>query len=159
MFVCLTMTVLSATPTRAQAVEPPHLTIPRVSRPPHRADFETMNAIDTPLGMRRVEGFVQRFPSDGEPVSERTTVYVGYDQEFLYVAFLCFDRDVSRGGAHLLPRDAFPNDEDTVAVHIDTFRDLKHAYGFQANAYGVQTDGTYIEGVGWFTKMSYLVRR
>jgi hypothetical protein len=133
----------------AQPVETPRLTIPRVTRPPQRADFESMEIRDAPLGMQRVEGFVQRFPNDNEPVSERTVVYVGYDQTFLYVAFVCFDTEVDRIGRHMLPRDAFPNDEDTVAVHIDTFRDLNHAYGFQVNAYGVQTDGTYTEGQGW----------
>jgi len=132
----------------AQPAEPPRLTIPRVTRPPQRADFESMEVLDAPLGMRRIEGLVQRFPNDGEAVSERTVVYVGYDPDFLYIAFLCFDTE-RHGGAHMLPRDAFPNDEDTVAVHIDTFRDLNHAYGFQINAYGVQTDGTYTEGQGW----------
>jgi len=138
-----------ASAVHGQEISPPHITIGRVTRQPRRADFERMEVEDAPLGMTRVEGFVQRFPNDGDPVSERTVVYVGYDLDFLYVAFLCFDRDVDRVGAHLLPRDAFPNDEDTVAVHLDTFRDLNHAYGFQVNAYGVQTDGTYTEGQGW----------
>jgi Domain of unknown function (DUF5916)/Carbohydrate family 9 binding domain-like len=133
----------------AQPIDVPRLVVPRVTSAPQRADFESMEVRDAPFGMRRVEGFVQRFPNDGAAVSERTIVYVGYDPEFLYVVFLCFDRDIDRIGAHMLPRDAFPNDEDTVAVHIDTFRDLKHAYGFQVNAYGVQTDGTYTEGQGW----------
>jgi len=133
----------------AQTSDPVRLAVPRVTRAPQRADFESMELLDAPLGMRRVEGFVQRFPNDGEPVSERTVVYVGYDQDFFYVAFLCFDRERARIGAHMLPRDAFPNDEDTVSVQIDTFRDLKHAYGFQTNALGVQTDGFYTEGQGW----------
>src|SRR5207253_8654066 len=42
--------------------------------------FERMEVADAPLGMRRVEGFVQRFPDDGQAVSERTIVYVGYDR-------------------------------------------------------------------------------
>ena len=140
---------LAASHADAQRLEPPRLTIPRVTRAPERADFEAMTVADAPLGMRRIEGLVQRFPDDGAPVSERTVVYVGYDTDHLYVVFLCFDSQRDRVGAHLLARDAFPNDEDTVAVHIDTFRDLKHAYGFQVNAYGVQTDGIYTEGQGW----------
>jgi len=129
--------------------DPPHLTIPRVARAPQLDDFAAMDADDAPNGMAKVQGFVQRFPNDGEAVSERTVVYVGYDDEFLHVVFLCFDREPWRIGAHLVGRDLLPNDDDTVAVHIDTFRDLKHAYGFQLNALGVQTDGTYTEGAGW----------
>ena len=33
----------------------------------------------------------------------------------------------------LVGRDLLPNDDDSVAVQFDTFRDLKHAYGFQVN--------------------------
>ena len=143
------LVTLAAERAHAQAIAPPHLTIPTVSRPPTLADFVAMEVSESPAGMRRIEGFVQRFPNDGEPVTERTVVYVGYDSQTFYVAFQCFDREPERIGAHVVPRDAFPNDEDTVAVHIDTFRDLKHAYGFQVNAHGVQTDGTYTEGAGW----------
>ena len=42
----------------AQPAEPPRLTIPRVTRPPQRADFESMEVLDAPLGMRRIEGLV-----------------------------------------------------------------------------------------------------
>ena len=115
----------------ALVTSPAHIEIPRVSRPPVLADFVTMEAPEPGLGMRVIEGFVQRFPNDGEPVSERTVAYVGYDASFLYVAFQCFDREPARIGAHLIARDALPDDEDSVAVQIDTFRDLKHGYGFQ----------------------------
>jgi hypothetical protein len=131
------------------AAEPPRLTIPRIARAPQLDDFAAMDADDALDGMAKVQGFVQRFPNDGQAVTERTIVYVGYDDEFLHVAFVCFDREPGRIGAHLVGRDLLPNDDDTVAVHIDTFRDLKHAYGFQMNALGVQTDGTYTEGAGW----------
>ena len=110
-----------------------------------------MTAPDAPNGMQRVEGFVQRFPNDAQPATERTVVYVGYDRSHLYVVFICFDRDARKLGVHMVPRDVFPTDEDTVAVQLDTFRDLKHAYGFQVNALGAQTDGTYTEGSGWDT--------
>jgi hypothetical protein len=141
--------VTDAAGASAQTVDPPaRIEIPRVSRPPVLADFAGMDAPESALGMRTIEGFVQRFPNDGEPVSERTVAYVGYDTESLYVAFQCFDREPGRIGAHLVPRDALPNDEDSVAVLIDTFRDLKHGYGFQVNPLGVQADGTYTEGSG-----------
>src|SRR5438876_3186747 len=136
-------------PATRVAAEGPRLTIPRVTRPPRIADFLSMNVPDAPVGMRKIEGFVQRFPNDAEPVTERTVVYVGYDDENLHVVFQCFDREPQRIGAHLVGRDLFPNDEDSVAIHIDTFRDLKHAYGFQINPLGVQTDGIYTEGSGW----------
>ena len=105
-FVLVIVTILSASPdASAQAVDAPtRVDIPRVSRPPVLADFTAMDAPEPALGMRAIEGFVQRFPNDGEPASERTVAYVGYDATFLYVAFQCFDREPGRIGAHLLDR-------------------------------------------------------
>src|SRR5436190_2331065 len=138
--------ILSASLARA---EPPRLSIPRVSRRPQIGDFLAMTVSDAPGGLHKIKGFVQRFPTDAQPVTERTVVYVGYDTEQLYVVFECFDAEPEKIGAHLVGRDLLPNDEDSVAVHIDTFRDLKHAYGFQINPLGAQTDGIYTEGSGW----------
>ena len=141
-----------AAPAVAAAAERPataHLTIPRLESRPTISDFLAMDLAEAPAGMQRVEGFVQRYPNDGLPASEPTVAYIGYDAQNVYVAFVCFDSSPRAIGAHLVGRDAFPNDEDTVAVHFDTFRDLKHAYGFQVNALGVQTDGIYTEGSGW----------
>lgn len=47
----------------------------------------------------------------------------------------------------MLPRDAFPNDEDTVAVHIDTFN-------YELRSPSLNTTGWQV-----FTKLSYLFRR
>src|SRR5215471_15845424 len=60
----------------------PKLTIPRVTRPPKLEDFLHMDPPDT-LGMVALTEFTQRRPDDGKPASERTVVYLGYDQKFL----------------------------------------------------------------------------
>ena len=117
--VVLALAVGTGSAAGAQGGDPPSLTIPRVSDPPVLGEFIQMQVPDAPHGMRRVEGFVQRFPNDGEPVTERTVVYVGYDSENLYVVFLCFDREPSKIGAHLVGRDLLPNDEDGVASVLE----------------------------------------
>jgi len=133
----------------AQPAAPPHLTVPRIERRPLLAPFAAMDVTDAPAGMRRVEGFTQRIPNDGAPMTERTVAYLGYDDVSLHIVFVCFDSEPARIAAHLVGRDRLPNDDDSVAVHIDTFRDFKHAQGFQLNPLGVQTDGTFTEGKGW----------
>ena len=133
----------------AQPVVPPQISIGVVARTPLLSDFVDLEPSDTPLGMVRITGFVQRFPNDGQPATEQTLAYVGYDSKSVYVAFHCYDSDPAGIGAHLLPRDSFPNDEDTVAVQIDPFPDLKHGFGFRVNPYAVQADGFYTEGSGW----------
>jgi hypothetical protein len=106
--------------------------IVRVKERPRLADFAAaMDAgRDPAVSMARVEGLVDRFPRDGEPVSERTIVYLGYDSKNIYAVWMCFDRTPEQIRARLVRRDGLPNDDDSVALQLDTFHDRKHAYGF-----------------------------
>lgn len=138
--------------TQAQAVSSegqPRITVPRLENPPRLADFEGMQPRGAALGMSKVSDLIDRLPRDGVPMSERTEVYLGYDARGLHAVFVCFDRDPSQIRAHLNGRDHVPDSEDSIAMQIDTFRDRKHAYGFQVNALGVQQDGIWTEGKGW----------
>jgi len=127
----------------------PTLTIPRLTEAPRLQDF---TAFDTPppiaSQMALIEGLVQRTPADGAPVSEHTRIYVGYDADHLYAVFVCLG-DTSEVRAHRVNRDRLPDDDDSIALHLDTFRDGRRLYGFQANPAGVQVDGIYTEGKGW----------
>jgi hypothetical protein len=123
------------------APDSPKLRIPRVSAPPRLDDFV---AGRIPSDMARVTEFVQREPRDGEPVSRETTAFVGYDQASLYVVFLCKeDKGVVR--ARMAKRESIMGD-DNVAVFLDTFNDHRHAYGFSANALGIQMDSLVTDG-------------
>jgi hypothetical protein len=92
----------------------------------------------------QITGFRQREPGDGGPVSEDTAAYLSYDNENLYVVFVCHDepRDI-RG--HLVAREAIDAD-DQVSLYLDTFHDGRHAYVFASNPFGVQQDGVIGEG-------------
>src|SRR5439155_1430692 len=91
-----------------------------------------------------VTGFRQRDPGDGVAVSAPTTAYLSYDDENLYVVFVCKD-DPTKVRATLANREDVGND-DGVAVYLDTFHDRKRAYIFWANPLGVQLDGIMTEG-------------
>ena len=41
--------------------------------------------------MVKASGFVQRAPHDGQPASQPTEAYLGYDEKNLYAVFVCFD--------------------------------------------------------------------
>jgi hypothetical protein len=99
--------------------------------------------------MSKVTGFVQREPNDGQPISEQTDVYLGYDQKNLYLVFVCFDRQADKMRARLTRREDIFDDE-TVEVMLDTFHDERRAYAFQSNPMGVQWDGIYTEAGGTF---------
>ncbi len=124
--------------------------IPRVSVTPRIEDFvHGEPGPDQSAKFARVEGFLQRTPNDSAPVSERTVVYLAYDAEQLYAVFLCFDRNPGSIRARLINRDQIPDDDDSVALQLDTFHDRKHAFGFQSNPRGVQQEGIWTEGAGW----------
>ena len=95
------------------------------------------------LQMAKVTGFTQRNPHDGEPITEPTAAYLGYDQRNLYVVFVCFD-DPHQVRARMSRReDIF--DDDQVELILDTFHDLRRAYAFQSTPLGVQWDAIYTE--------------
>src|SRR5262249_31698001 len=91
-----------------------------------------------------IQDFRQREPGDGNPVSEETSAYLSYDNNYLYAVFVCH---TARGdmGSHLVPREAIVGD-DQVALYLDTFHDGRHAYVFASNPRGVQQDGMISDG-------------
>src|SRR5262249_53694517 len=81
-------------------------------------------------------------PHDGQPVTQRTEAYLGYDSSNFYVVFVCFDTGKTRGRK---ARREDVTDDDTVEVMLDTFQDRRRAYVFQVNPLGVQWDAIWTE--------------
>jgi hypothetical protein len=125
------------------------VTIPRVGSPPQLEDFLEMKPSPAWDGkLAKVDHFIQRVPSDGEPVSQRTEAYLGYDDKNLYAIFICFDSEPQKIRARLSRReDVF--DDDTVELMLDTFHDHRRAYAFFSNALAVQADALWTEGQDW----------
>jgi hypothetical protein len=120
--------------------------IPRVSRAPTLKDFLGMKPpADLASQLSRITGLIQRDPKDGDPVSQPTEVYLGYDDKNLYAIFVCFDSEPSKIRAHLTRREAI-FDDDLVGIFFDTFKDHRHAYEFLTNPLGIQADGIITEG-------------
>ena len=93
--------------------------------------------------MVKVTGFIQRNPHNGDPASQPTEAYLGYDEKNLYAVFVCFD-DPAKVRARMSRReDIF--DDDTVEIMLDTFHDRRRAYAFQTTPLGVQWDAIWTE--------------
>ena len=67
-----------------------------------------------------VEGFIQRQPKDGQPSTQRTVVYLGYDDKHLYLIFVCFDSEPLKIRARMGWRESILGD-DNVGVILDTY--------------------------------------
>ena len=127
----------------------PVISIQRVDRPPAIADFLSMApSAEVTRQLAKVEGMIQREPVDGAPVSQRTEVYLGYDDENLYAIFLCYEDQPGKIRARMDRRENIFGD-DIVSIQLDTFADQRRAYVFTANPYGVQLDAVWVEGQGF----------
>jgi hypothetical protein len=128
----------------AQAVQaaPKHVEIPRVDAAPALDDYASGSGPGA-----AVSEFLQREPGDLVPASEKTTAYLSYSHDSLYVAFVCRTSDPSSIRAHLGRRESVFSD-DWVAVLLDPFQERQRAYMFFSNPIGIQADGVTSETSG-----------
>ena len=75
-------------------------------------------------------GFIQREPSEGRPVSERTEVRIVYDGEALYIGAWLFDSDPTSLVFGQTLRDASLNESDAFILVLDTYLDRQNGFVF-----------------------------
>ena len=122
------------------------LSIPRIASEPTFTDFENMKpSSELALSMQKIDGLIQREPDDGEAASQKTEVYIGYDQQRLYAVYLAFDTEPNEIRANLTSRENI-NGDDRVGLTIDTFNDQRTAFAFHSNPLGIQWDARWTEG-------------
>ena len=79
------------------------------------------------------------YPYDNAVAPVDTTAYLLEDGEKIYVAFKAKIKNITELRASKRNRDEIEND-DYVAIKIDTFSDARKAFMFAVNPYGVQKD-------------------
>lgn len=70
---------------------------------------------------------------------------MAYDEDNLYFAFKCFDREPDKIKASITARDNI-RAEDFVCVNLDTYNDQQSLTAFYVNAFGIQMDSRYMNG-------------
>ncbi|MEW6130357.1 MAG: DUF5916 domain-containing protein [Acidobacteriota bacterium] len=121
------------------------ITIPRLSGKPTIENFLGMKPHNgSSPEMVKVEGFTQRQPKDGDPASQKTDAYLGYDDKNLYIVMVCFDSEPDKLRARMTRREGAFGD-DFVEITLDTFHDRLHGFVFWSNPVGVQADGLWNE--------------
>ena len=86
--------------------------------------------------------FLQQEPREGEPATERTEVWVLFDDENVYFSFRCWETDPDRLIANEMRRDnvnVYQNDH--IAWVIDPFYDRRNGLEFLVNPLGGRMDG------------------
>lgn len=130
------------TPSGAVPALPKNIHINRISKQPKLSEFESMEPSRS--DMTKITNFIERDPTDGSEPTQRTDVYLGYDQQNLYIVWVCFDKEPEKLRAHLSRRENI-FDDDYVEVTLDTFHDQRHGLVFSTNPLGIQSDGLYTE--------------
>ena len=88
-----------------------------------------------------IDGFLQQEPHEGQPATQKTDVWLFYDDKNVYVAARCWSTDPSRIVANEMRRDSFALfQNDNFAVLFDTFHDRRNGVQFQSNALGGMSD-------------------
>ena len=84
------------------------------------------------------DAFVQKFPNEGQPATEKTTLRIVYDDEAVYVGFDC-EQTRARVVQRLTRRGRLV-ESDWVSIAFGTRGDGKTAFEFLVNAAGVRVD-------------------
>ncbi|GAA3508930.1 hypothetical protein GCM10022393_21020 [Aquimarina addita] len=82
--------------------------------------------------------FIERQPDENTPPSQQTKFKIIYDQNFLYVAYRCYDTEPDLIEKRLSRRDGFAGDRITLV--LDTYHDKRTAFSFTITAAGVKGD-------------------
>jgi len=87
------------------------------------------------------DGFTQNDPNDGAPATEKTHVWVAYDDKALYVAAYCYDSQPKQIIGRLGRRDS-QTDSDWFFFAVDPYYDKRTGYLF-----GVKPAGSVLDEV------------
>jgi len=90
------------------------------------------------VGVGKAANFTERSPGNNIAPLVETETWITYDDDNLYVAFVCID-DPATIRATMCQRDQF-FDNDAVGIHLDTFGEGQWAYELYVNPYGIQKD-------------------
>lgn len=87
-----------------------------------------------------ITSWYQQTPDEGSPPSQRTEMWLLYDQEYLYLGARLHENEPSKLAVRRLERDSFSREEDGICILLDTYNDDRTAYAFIVTPGGVRTD-------------------
>ena len=111
----------------------------RVDTPP-----QIDGRLDEPVyaAVAAMTDFVQTEPSDGAPASEKTEVWLLFDDDHLYIMARCWESRPERMMFSEMRRDNLNiGSNDNLAWGLDTFFDRRTGYFFEVNPLGGRLDG------------------
>ncbi len=94
--------------------------------------------------------FIQMEPHEGQPATERTEVWVFFDEKNIYVTARCYESHPERMIVNELRYDNVNiTQNDYIAFGFDTFYDRRNGYGFTINPLAGRIDGQVTAEKQW----------
>jgi hypothetical protein len=87
-----------------------------------------------------IKKWFQLTPNEGEKPSERTEMWLFYDETAIYLGARLYTKDTSTLVTRSLERDSYSPDQDAIAIIMDTLNDNRTAFGFIVSSEGIRTD-------------------
>jgi hypothetical protein len=111
-----------------------------------------------------ITNFIQQEPNEGEIATERTLVWLMFDDRNIYVAARCYDSQPSRIVANDMRRDGQNvSQNDNFSIIFDTYHDRRNGFEFLMNAIGGAWDTQITDerdvNRDWNTVWTYSSRR
>ena len=112
-------------------------------------------------------GFYLNYPTDSVAAPFPTVARILFDDNFLYVSFVCYD-DQGPFVVQSLRRDFEWSQNDNVGIYFDPYNDFSNGFFFGVSPYGAQREGTIAGGgidpensfnINWDNKWYSEVRR
>ena len=98
-------------------------------------------------GLPRASNFAEQFPNNGDKAPAETEVMLTYDDDNLYIAFICRDPDPKSIRSSWSDRDRIWSD-DYMGMIFDTYGDGAWSYEIFCNPKGLQGDGRQVTSAG-----------
>ena len=95
-----------------------------------------------------ISDFLVQEPVEGGKPTEKTTVKIAYDENYLYIGAIFYDSDPDGIKAFKMRKDAPLNTDDRFMWILDTYLDGRNAYFFEINPRGLMGDGLLTIGQG-----------
>ena len=142
---CVTAVLLLVMAPAALIAAPRSVTAQRSEEPPlidGRVNEEQWNQAPA------ASEFLQQWPVQGAPASERTEVRFLYTEDTLYIGVICFDSEPGQIVDTQSQRDGDLDNSDSILIVLDTYHDRQNGFLFGTNPAGIQYDAQILnEGV------------
>ncbi|HVY63400.1 MAG TPA: DUF5916 domain-containing protein [Gammaproteobacteria bacterium] len=136
-------TAMAQAPVSSQApLKDPGQKTVRIVRTAVKPTIDGVVNKDEWAGAARVDDLYQVNPVEYAPASERSEIYLYYDDDALYVGAILYQPPESIT-ANMLRQNGSITQDDTLFITLDPFNTRRAGYFFGLNANGVRYDGLY----------------